>query len=229
MVSNTEGLKSYLTVNQVKELFVYVGQQVIESKDLLTTIDSAIGDGDHGIGMEVGFKKAIEVLQNKELPTVNSIFLEIGKAMISNMGGASGILFGTFFVASVKNQQAKDKLNLENLASFFANGLEGVKARGKAQVGDKTMIDAIAPAVKALNDALENNGNLLIALKDASEKAEEGMENTKNYIAKFGRAKSLGERAIGHQDAGATTISIIFNAIYSFVLELQNKGELLYE
>ncbi|MFP3918583.1 dihydroxyacetone kinase subunit DhaL [Lysinibacillus telephonicus] len=229
MVSNGDSLKTYLTIDQVKELFLYMGQKVIESKPLLTSIDSAIGDGDHGIGMEVGFKKAAEILQNNNLTTVNSIFLETGKAMISNMGGASGILFGTLFVASVKDKPIIHKLNLELLASFIQSGLEGVKARGKAELGDKTMIDALEPAVKALHQALEENEDLINALKKASEKAQDGMENTKNLIAKFGRAKSLGERAIGHQDAGATTISIMFEAIYTFVNELQNKGELQYE
>lgn len=229
MVSNGDSLKTYLTIDQVKELFLYMGQRVIESKPLLTSIDSAIGDGDHGIGMEVGFKKAAEILQNNNLTTVNSIFLETGKAMISNMGGASGILFGTLFVASVKDKPIIHKLNLELLASFIQSGLEGVKARGKAELGDKTMIDALEPAVKALHQALEENEDLINALKKASEKAQDGMENTKNLIAKFGRAKSLGERAIGHQDAGATTISIMFEAIYTFVNELQNKGELQYE
>lgn len=229
MVPNEDRLKTYLTIDQVKDLFIYVGQRVIDSKPLLTTIDGAIGDGDHGIGMEVGFKKAIEVLKTSNMTTINSIFFEIGKAMISNMGGASGVLFGTMFVASAKDKPSINKLNLEQLASFLHSGLEGVKARGKAELGDKTMIDALEPATIALNEAFQKNEDLVAALKRASEKAQEGMENTRNLIAKFGRAKSLGERAIGHQDAGATTISIMFEAIYTFVNELQNKGELQHE
>ena len=229
MVAETDGVQTYLSTKQVKDLYIYVGQKVIEAKPTLTEIDSAIGDGDHGIGMEVGFKKAIQQLNEIEVEDINTIYKEIGKAMISNMGGASGVLFGTFFVASVKNKPVIDRLTLATFAQLVQSGLEGVQARGKAKVGDKTMIDALAPAVEALNAAVEQNKDLVEALQVASEEAKLGLEQTKQLVAKFGRAKSLGERAIGHQDAGATTISIIFKSIFDYVCNLKTNGELLYE
>jgi dihydroxyacetone kinase phosphoprotein-dependent L subunit len=204
-----------LTVEQTKEMFQFVGEKVIASKPRLTEIDSAIGDGDHGIGMSVGFKKAIENLNQKELPTINEVFKTIGMSMISSMGGASGIIFGTMFVGGVKGLEEHKTLNLQTLATIFEKSLEAIKTRGKADLGDKTMIDALQPAVLSLNNS--NYSDLSAALQEAAAQANAGVERTKEFIAKFGRAKTLGERAIGHQDAGATTVAIIFEAMSEWV------------
>lgn len=205
-----------LTVEQTKEMFQFVGEKVIASKPRLTEIDSAIGDGDHGIGMSVGFKKAIENLNQKELPTINEVFKTIGMSMISSMGGASGIIFGTMFVGGVKGLEEHKTLNLQTLATIFEKSLEAIKTRGKADLGDKTMIDAFQPAVLSLNNS--NYSDLSEALQEAAAQANAGVERTKEFIAKFGRAKTLGERAIGHQDAGATTVAIIFEAMAEWVV-----------
>jgi dihydroxyacetone kinase phosphoprotein-dependent L subunit len=204
-----------LTVEQTKEMFQFVGEKVIANKPRLTEIDSAIGDGDHGIGMSVGFKKAIENLNQKELSTINEVFKTIGMSMISSMGGASGIIFGTMFVGGVKGLEEHKTLNLQTLATIFEKSLEAIKTRGKADLGDKTMIDAFQPAVLSLNNS--NYSDLLEALQEAAAQANAGVERTKEFIAKFGRAKTLGERAIGHQDAGATTVAIIFEAMAEWV------------
>jgi dihydroxyacetone kinase phosphoprotein-dependent L subunit len=200
-----------LTVTQTKEMFIYVGEQIINSKPLLTEIDSAIGDGDHGIGMSVGFKKAIENLNLKEFLTINEVFKTIGMSMISSMGGASGIIFGTMFVGGVKELPDTDTLDLKTITAIFEKSLEAIKARGKADLGDKTMIDALQPAVTALTNTSSND--LLTGLKEAVVQAQAGVERSKEYTAKFGRAKALGDRAIGHQDAGATSVAIIFEAM----------------
>jgi dihydroxyacetone kinase phosphoprotein-dependent L subunit len=200
-----------LTVLQTKEMFIYVGEKIIESKPLLTDIDSAIGDGDHGIGMSVGFKKAIENLNAKEFTTINEVFKTIGMSMITSMGGASGIIFGTMFVGGVKELFDTDTLDLKTLTAIFEKSLEAIKVRGKANLGDKTMIDALEPAVIALKNT--ESVDLVAALKEAVAAAHAGVEKTKEYTAAFGRAKALGERAIGHQDAGATSVSIIFEAM----------------
>src|SRR4051812_12832535 len=136
-----------LTPTQVKEMFLYVGEQVKESKPLLTKIDSAIGDGDHGIGMSVGFTKAEENLTQKEFTTINDVFKTIGMSMISSMGGASGVIFGTLFVGGVKGLEPQGELNLPLLAKIFEGSVTSIKERGKAKLGDKTMIDALEPAV----------------------------------------------------------------------------------
>lgn len=206
-----------LTIEQTKEILIYAGEEVIKNKPLLTDIDSAIGDGDHGIGMSVGFSNANEKLKTETYSDINGIFKEIGKAMINNMGGASGVIFGTMFVGGVKKLESKDSINLELLTAIFEKGLAAVKERGKANLGDKTMIDALEPAVMSLKVSAEQNLDLRAALVNAAESAASGVESTKNYVAKFGRAKSLGERAIGHQDAGATTVWIIFKSLAEWV------------
>jgi len=204
-----------LTVEQTKAMFIFVGEKVIESKPLLTDIDSAIGDGDHGIGMSVGFTKAIENLKQKEFSTINEVFKTIGMSMISSMGGASGIIFGTMFVGGVKELFDTDSLGLKTLTTIFESGLNAIKLRGKADIGDKTMIDALQPAVEALKNT--QSADLVTALKEAVAAAKAGVERTKEYTAKFGRAKVLGERAIGHQDAGATSVFIIFDAMSAWL------------
>lgn len=206
-----------LTANQVREMFIEVGEKVIESKPLLTKIDSVIGDGDHGIGMSVGFTKANENLKEKDFITVNEVFKTIGMSMISTMGGASGVIFGTMFVGGIKGMENKNELDVTVLADIFEGSLEAIKARGKAEVGDKTMVDALQPAVETLKASAVANDTLAVALAKAEEAALDGVEATKDYVAKFGRAKSLGERAVGHQDAGATTVSIIFGVMKDWV------------
>lgn len=207
---------STLNPTQVKEMFLYVGEKVRDSKPLLTKIDSAIGDGDHGIGMTVGFTKAEENLNKKEFTTINDVFKTIGMSMVSSMGGASGVIFGTMFTGGVKDLTSQESLDLSTLAVIFEKALVAIKTRGKASLGDKTMIDALEPAVDGLK---QDADNLLAGLKNAEEQAAKGVENTKEYVAKFGRAKSLGERAVGHQDAGATTVWIIFKSMREWIEE----------
>lgn len=206
-----------LDVNQTKNMFLYIADRIIESKPFLTEVDSKIGDGDHGIGMSGGFEKAKEKLLSKQLSTINEIFSVTGMTMINSMGGASGIIFGTMFSAGVKGLDPLEYLDLESLAGIFENSLKAIKERGKAQVGDKTMVDAFQPAVESLNESVKLSMPLLNALKSAEQSAQKGVENTKNQIAKFGRAKSLLERAIGYQDAGATSVWIIIRSMREWI------------
>lgn len=209
-----------LTYAQVREMLIYVADQVIASKDYLTEVDSQIGDGDHGLGMERGMKKAREKLLTMESGSnVYALFQEMGKTMLMSMGGASGVIFGTMFMGGAKGKAESESLNAEQLAELMADSLAQIKERGKAQVGDKTMVDALEPAVDAMK-ACAGQGDLGDMLAKAEEAAKQGVENTKNCQAKYGRAKSLMERAIGHQDAGATSTWIIFRAMSEFVQKL---------
>lgn len=140
--------------------------------------------------------------------------------MISSMGGASGVIFGTLFTGGLKGLDPQETLDSNLLANILENALNAIKQRGKADLGDKTMIDALEPAVLALKQKAENDAGLLACLKAAEEAAAQGVEKTKSYIAKFGRAKTLGERAIGHQDAGATTVWIIFKSMKEYIENL---------
>lgn len=205
-----------LTVEQTTDMIICVCDAIIRNKPYLTEVDSKIGDGDHGIGMSGGMEKAKAVLEEKRpFQDVNSVFKTTGMAMLNSMGGASGVIFGSMFLGGIKGLEAIGELDRDTIAKIMRGSLEAIKERGKAQVGDKTMVDALEPAVIELEKGdKEDLVSLFFAAKEA---ARQGVENTKNYIAKFGRAKSLLERAIGYQDAGATSVFIIFEAMYEFV------------
>lgn len=208
-----------LTIEQTKEMLIKACEAIMESLPLLTEIDSKIGDGDHGIGMAGGMEKAKAALEAQDsFSDVNALFKLTGRTMLMSMGGASGVIFGTMFSGGVKKVEPKKELDGETLTQLFYEGLKSIKERGKAEVGDKTMVDALEPAVIAMQEAPKDD--LASLLKAGMESALQGVENTKNYVAKFGRAKSLMERSIGYQDAGATSVSIIFKAMYDYVASL---------
>jgi dihydroxyacetone kinase phosphoprotein-dependent L subunit len=204
-----------LTEDNARALIAYVADKIIESKPLLTEIDSKIGDGDHGIGMAGGLQKAKEkVLSTENTGNAYNLFDKAGKAMLMSMGGASGVIFGSLFLAGARDAAPKAELSPADLAVMMEKSLAAIKERGKARVGDKTMVDALEPAVEAMKaNAAEG---LVPMLKAAEEAAAAGLESTKNFQAKFGRAKSLMERAIGFQDAGATSVWIIFRSMREF-------------
>ena len=217
-----EGVYESLTAQDAKAMLLYIADKVIAKKPYLTEIDSAIGDGDHGIGMAGGMQKVKAKLGNlSKTENVYEVFETAGKAMLMSMGGASGVIFGSLYLAGAKGMDASALLTPEALAAMERKSLEAIKERGKAEVGDKTMVDALEPAVKAMD--ANSSKTLLEMLKAAEEAARQGVENTKNYTAKFGRAKSLMERAIGHQDAGATSVWLIFQGMREFV---ENSGEI---
>lgn len=205
-----------VNIKNCKEMLIYVADKIIESKPYLTEVDSAIGDGDHGIGMAGGLKKAKEKLHTmNDVTNIYDLFSAAGNAMLMSMGGASGVIFGSMFMAGAKNQQPKQELTPDDLAEMMKKSVRVIKERGKANIGDKTMIDALEPAAVSMGKYAAEG--LLPMLMKAEEAAKEGMEKTKNFQAKFGRAKSLLERAIGFQDAGATSVWIIFRSMREYV------------
>lgn len=205
-----------INANDAKEMLIYIADKVIEQKPLLTEVDSAIGDGDHGIGMAGGMQKAKDkLLKQDAFDSVYKVFETAGKAMLMSMGGASGVIFGSLYLAGAKGMEASSELTAADLAAMERKSLEAIKERGKAQPGDKTMVDALEPAVIAM-EANSKKG-LLEMLKEAEQAAARGVEDSKQYIAKFGRAKSLMERAVGHQDAGATSVWLIIQGMREYV------------
>ena len=209
-----------LNYGQVRAMLLRAADEIIQSKDLLTEIDSQIGDGDHGIGMERGMKKAKETLLSMETgENVYDLFQAMGKTMLMSMGGASGVIFGTLFLGGARNKPASATLDTAGMAALMSDSLAQIKERGKAQVGDKTMVDALEPAVEQMN-ALAPQGDWVEMMAQAAQAAQAGMEAAKQYQAKYGRAKSLMERAIGHQDAGATSTWILLRAMADYVQSL---------
>ena len=211
-----DGVLEELNAEDTRNMLLYIADKIIANKPYLTEVDSAIGDGDHGIGMAGGMQKAKKkLLKMQGEENAYHLFETAGQAMLMSMGGASGVIFGSLYLAGAKGMDPKGTITAEDLARMEKKSLDAIQERGGAQVGDKTMVDALAPAV----DALEANSGkgLLEMLKAAEEAARCGMEDTKKYVAKFGRAKSLLERAIGHQDAGATSVYLIFQGMREFV------------
>ncbi len=180
-------------------------QVVAENKDYLTELDSAIGDADHGINMNRGFKAVIGKKSEYADKDIGTIFKTIGMTLLSTVGGAGGPLYGTLFLRAGMATAGKMELTLEEWTAAIDAAVQGVVMRGKAELGDKTMVDALTPALNALQNAVENGTALPSALQKSAEAARTGMEGTIPLVARKGRASYLGERSAGHQDPGATS------------------------
>lgn len=181
-------------------------QQVYsENKEYLTKLDAAIGDADHGINMNRGFTAVKTELENSSPDNIANALKTVAMTLIKKVGGASGPLYGTFFLRASTAVTGKEQLESAAVVSMFESGFSGIIQRGKAEVGDKTMVDAWSPALQAMNEALDNGADLQTILQKGASAAEEGMKNTIPIQAKKGRASYLGERSKGHQDPGATS------------------------
>ncbi|MCW8331425.1 dihydroxyacetone kinase ADP-binding subunit DhaL [Photobacterium sp. SDRW27] len=180
-------------------------------KDYLTELDRQIGDADHGINMNRGFHKVREKLPDFIDKDIGTIMKSTGMALLSSIGGASGPLYGTFFIRSAASATAKDELDLAELATMLQDGLDGVQQRGKAEANDKTMVDTWLAILDSLNS--NQDKPLLEALGEALQAGEQGMKKTIDMQARKGRASYLGERSIGHQDPGATSSYFLFEAL----------------
>jgi len=185
------------------------GRLVAEQKDYLTGLDAAIGDADHGINMDRGLTAAISALDGETPSDAGALFKQVGMTLVSTVGGAAGPLFGTFFLRLGTTLGDARDVDPTALAAGLRAGLEGVVARGRAEAGDKTMYDALAPAVDALDAALADGHDLAQALRTALRAAEAGRDATIPMLARKGRASYLGERSVGHQDPGATTVALL--------------------
>jgi len=181
---------------------------VAERKDELTKLDQAIGDADHGINMDRGMRAVVEKLDGGEPDDVGGLMRTVAMTLISKVGGASGPLYGTFFL-QFGSAAASPGLSPEEWSACFDAAVAGVRSRGKAEPGDKTMLDALIPAGDALRAALGEGATFPAALARAADAAEAGMEATIPLVARKGRASYLGERSAGHQDPGATSSAIL--------------------
>ncbi|HEY2948188.1 MAG TPA: dihydroxyacetone kinase subunit DhaL [Micromonosporaceae bacterium] len=188
-----------------------VAAAVAEQADYLTQLDSAIGDADHGVNMNRGFTAVVAVLADAEPASVGEVFMRTGGTLVSRVGGASGPLYGTAFRAIGKALPAESTVDDAALARGLHAGLEAVQKLGAAVPGDKTIVDAYAPAVAAFEKELD--GGLPAAAAAAAAAAAEGMRATTALQARKGRASYLGPRSVGHQDPGATSTWLIFRAL----------------
>ncbi len=190
-----------------------MGKNIIENKDYLTELDRVIGDADHGINMSKGFSAVDAKLDEMNGKDWGSTLKTVAMTLISTVGGASGPLYGTAFLRASTVVDGKMEIDKEDIINMFEQAVEGIKMRGKSDKGDKTILDALIPAFEALKLAYEEGKDTKTAFKMAEEAALEGVEYTKDIIAKKGRASYLGERSIGHQDPGATSTYIMIKSI----------------
>jgi dihydroxyacetone kinase-like protein len=177
-----------------------------EHRQELVALDTAIGDGDHGTNMDRGMRKALEKLESQEQPEAGAVLKTVAMALISNVGGAAGPLYGTLLLQMGTALAGKDDIDLAAYTEAWRKGIQGVQARGKAELGDKTMLDALVPGV----EALEKAPDLDSGLRDAASAAESGMRDTIPLVARKGRASYLGERSQDHQDPGATSTFYLY-------------------
>jgi dihydroxyacetone kinase-like protein len=185
---------------------------VAENKAYLTQLDSAIGDADHGINMDRGFTAVAGKLDGLVGPDIGATLKTVGTTLVSTVGGASGPLYGMFFMQMGGGAAGKESLSAEDFATAFEAGVGGVLRIGKAEPGDKTMVDALLPARDALRAAIADGASVGDAVQRMSQAAEEGMLATVPLVARKGRASYLGERSAGHQDPGATSTHLLLRS-----------------
>jgi dihydroxyacetone kinase-like protein len=195
-------------INWVNEF----GRVIAENKEYLTQLDSAIGDADHGANMDRGFKAALSKLPTVADKDIGTLLKSVGMTLVQTVGGAGGPLYGTFFMQAGTATANKMELTLADWSAALEAALNGVVARGKAQLNDKTMVDALTPASNALKQAVTDGVDLSEALRRSAAAAEQGMKDTIPLVARKGRASYLGERSAGHQDPGATSSYLLLKA-----------------
>jgi dihydroxyacetone kinase-like protein len=192
----------YDEVTQWLQTFTSV---IAKNKEYLTTLDSAIGDADHGTNMDRGMRAAMKKLDGAPAGDIGATLKTVGMALVSSVGGAGGPLYGTLFLQMGTALAGKSEMDAEDWKGALEAAVKGVQARGKAELEDKTMIDALAPARDAFAEAVSDGTAFADALRRSADAAESGMKATVPLVARKGRASYLGERSAGHQDPGATS------------------------
>jgi dihydroxyacetone kinase-like protein len=200
-----------ITSTSVREWIHAFADGVAARRDELTQHDTAIGDGDHGTNLDRGMRKAVEKLDAQSGDDIGALLKTVGMALVSSVGGAAGPLYGTLFLQLGTASAGREELDLEGWTAALDAAVTGVQSRGKAQLEDKTMIDALVPAVEALRTAGAEGADLATALRRSADAAEEGMRATIPLEARRGRASYLGPRSVGHQDPGATSSHLLLD------------------
>ena len=207
-------------MTNIIEVIKNICKTMQEHKDYLTELDQPIGDSDHGINMARGFEAVNEKLDELKDKDIATILKTVGMTLVSTVGGASGPLYGSAFLKAAMTVTGKNDIDIDTFISMLSSAIEAVKQRGKATLGEATMLDAMIPSLEAMQNAREEKKPALEILTEGVEAAKEGAEHTKDLIATKGRASYVGERGLGHQDPGATSYTYLLEAIYESV-----KGE----
>jgi dihydroxyacetone kinase-like protein len=216
-------MKDRITRDELARMIAGAAARIREQHAMLSKLDCVAGDGDHGTTMLRTVEQLEKAAADAEAADLKTVFRDAGWRVLGVDGGASSSLVGTFFLGMADTPAESEALNCRELAATFEAGLAAVRKQTKAQPGDKTMMDALVPAVAALRRAAEAGKDVTAALREAAAAAHSGAEATKDLIARFGRAKLLGEKTRGHADPGATSIALLFAGFASALAE--SKGE----
>ena len=201
---------------RIYECISRIAERIIDNKEYLTELDREIGDADHGVNMARGFQAVLEkVPQGSD--DVGAVLKKTGMTLLSTVGGASGPLYGTAFMEAGKAVAGKERLEAADVPAILDAAIAGIQKRGKAAQGEKTMLDALIPALETYREKLESGSDLSEAMDAACAAARDGVEFTKTIRATKGRASYLGDRSIGHQDPGATSATLIMEAVRDFL------------
>lgn len=210
-----------ITRDQLIKIIKNIAEVIKENKEFLTELDSAIGDSDHGINMNKGFKAVLEKINTVEDKDCGTILKTVAMTLISKVGGASGPLYGTAFLKASGVVTGKMEISGEDLNLMFKEAIDGIVMRGKAERGNKTMLDSLIPAYESFKNSIESDKGLVESLESAEKSALDGIEYTKTIAATKGRASYLGDRSIGHQDPGATSSYLMIKAIVDTLKEAE--------
>ncbi|MBO5515547.1 MAG: dihydroxyacetone kinase subunit L [Schwartzia sp.] len=201
---------------RIYECISRIAERIIDNKDYLTELDREIGDADHGVNMARGFQAVLEKVP-QDSDDVGAVLKKTGMTLLSTVGGASGPLYGTAFMEAGKAVAGKERLEAADVPAILDAAIAGIQKRGKAAQGEKTMLDALIPALETYREKLESGSDLSEAMDAACAAARDGVEFTKTIRATKGRASYLGDRSIGHQDPGATSATLIMEAVRDFL------------
>jgi dihydroxyacetone kinase-like protein len=201
-----------ITASEVRAWIGAYATTIAEHRTELVRLDTAIGDGDHGTNMDRGMRAAVEKLEATDGDDIGALLKAVGMALVSKVGGAAGPLYGTLFLQMGMATSGRSELDLAGWREALEAGVKGVQARGKAEPGDKTMVDALLPALDSLRAAEADGAGLGDALRRSAGAAEDGMKATIPLEARRGRASYLGPRSVGHQDPGATSSQLLLAA-----------------
>lgn len=207
-------------MTRIKDAVDAVAAAIIAQKDYLTDLDAKAGDGDHGLNMARGFRAAVEAVEDMDdTSRPGPVLQTIGKALLRNVGGAAGPLYGAAFQKAGEAADADEniRLNIASMEKLLTVAIDTIKARGRAERGDKTMLDTLIPLRDAFLPENADGKTLFTVLADASRAAGEGVAYTKTIAAKKGRASLLGERTIGVEDPGAMSSLVMYRALYQFL------------
>ena len=193
-----------------------IGEKIIENKDFLTDLDREIGDADHGVNMARGFQAVIERVDPED-SDIGAALKKTGMTLLSTVGGASGPLYGTAYMEAAKVFAGKTEVSGDDFKAALEAAISGIQKRGKAEKGEKTMLDSLIPAKDVFAEKIASGASLFDALDAACQAANEGIEFTKTIAATKGRASYLGDRSIGHQDPGATSLTMTLETIRDFL------------